>query len=72
MPVLTISGQHSVGDKLPNALKNEVNSLKSVILKDSGHFVAEEVPEIFNLVVIQFLENTADYKHLSRTDMEKL
>ncbi len=57
MPVLTISGRHSVGDKLPKALENETTSLKSIIVEDSGHFVAEEAPEIFNSSVIKFLEN---------------
>lgn len=57
MPVLTISGRHSVGNKLPKALENGTTSLKSVIVDDSGHFVAEESPEIFNLLVLQFLNN---------------
>lgn len=56
MPVLTISGQYSVGDKLPKALEHETVSLKSVIIQDSGHFVAEEAPEKFNASVINFLK----------------
>lgn len=57
MPILTISGGHSVGDKLPKALLNEVDSLQSIIVDDSGHFVAEEAPETFNSLLLQFLES---------------
>lgn len=56
MSVLTISGRHSVGDKLPKALENVATSLQSIIIDDSGHFVAEEAPELFNASVINFLE----------------
>ncbi|HHX7304716.1 TPA: alpha/beta fold hydrolase [Legionella anisa] len=55
MPVLTITGQHSVGDKLPKALEKEATSLKRIIVANSGHFVPEEAPEIFNLSVLKFL-----------------
>lgn len=58
MPVLAISGHHGVGDKLSKALENDTTSLKSIIVDDSGHFVAEETPEVFNSVIIQFLEST--------------
>lgn len=57
MPVLTISGRHGVGDKLQKALQNDTTSLKNIIVEDSGHFVAEETPEIFNNAVIRFLES---------------
>ena len=57
MPVLTITGQHSVGDKLSKALENEAASLKSIIVANSGHFVPEEAPEIFNLSVLKFLRS---------------
>ncbi|HHT9778188.1 TPA: alpha/beta fold hydrolase, partial [Legionella pneumophila] len=57
MPVLTITGRHSVGDKLAEALENEATSLKSIIVADSGHFVPEETPEIFNSSVLKFLES---------------
>lgn len=57
MPVLTISGRHGVADKLSKALKNDATFLKSIIFEESGHFVAEEVPEAFNAAIIQFLDN---------------
>jgi pimeloyl-ACP methyl ester carboxylesterase len=58
MPVLTISGGHGVGDKFPNALKSETSSLESIIVENSGHFVSEETPKIFNSAVIKFIENS--------------
>lgn len=60
MPVLAISGRYGVGDKLQKALENETTDLKSIIVDDSGHFVAEEAPEIFNASVIEFLESKND------------
>ncbi|MBS0351761.1 MAG: alpha/beta hydrolase [Proteobacteria bacterium] len=57
MPVLAISGRHGVGDKLGEALKNQTTSLKTVIVEDSGHFVAEESPKEFQSIVLQFLNN---------------
>jgi pimeloyl-ACP methyl ester carboxylesterase len=58
MPVLAISGRYGVGDKLSKALENKTIFLKSIIVDDSGHFVAEESPEIFNSAVIKFLESS--------------
>ena len=45
----------NVSDKLSRALENKKTFLKSIIVKNSGHFVAEEVPEQFNFAVINFL-----------------
>lgn len=47
MPVMTIAGRHSVGDRLAAALRVEAPDLVSVIADDSGHFVAEEAPDFF-------------------------
>jgi hypothetical protein len=57
MPVLTITGAHSTGDKLSKALAGEALLLQSIIVEDSGHFVAEESPEKFNSSVSVFLKN---------------
>lgn len=57
MPILTITGEYSAKDKLANALKNEAINLKSIIVKESGHFVAEEQPEVFNQALLHFLSN---------------
>jgi pimeloyl-ACP methyl ester carboxylesterase len=47
MPVLAIAGRHSANDRLAKALEPKTDNLKSVIIEDSGHFVAEEAPEAF-------------------------
>ena len=57
MPVLAITGTHSAGDKLSKALASKTLSLQSIIVEDSGHFVAEESPEEFNSSVMNFLKN---------------
>jgi pimeloyl-ACP methyl ester carboxylesterase len=55
MPVMTIAGEHSAGTKLSEALKDEALNLTSVIAKDCGHFVAEEVPDFFVEQVRKFI-----------------
>lgn len=55
MPIMTIGGQYGVGTKLAEALKDEATNLTSVVAKDSGHFVAEEVPDLFVEHVQKFL-----------------
>jgi pimeloyl-ACP methyl ester carboxylesterase len=47
MPVMTITGRYGVGDRLADALRFESDDLTSVVAENSGHFVAEEVPELF-------------------------
>lgn len=58
MPVMTISGRHGVAEQLPRALTKEAPTLQAVIVNNSGHFVAEETPAIFNTAVLQFLANS--------------
>jgi pimeloyl-ACP methyl ester carboxylesterase len=57
MPVLAITGAYSAGNKLSDALANEALLLQSIIIEDSGHFVAEESPEKFNSSVTIFLRD---------------
>jgi pimeloyl-ACP methyl ester carboxylesterase len=45
-PVMTIAGLYGVGDKLAAALRTEAEDLTSVVAENSGHFVAEEEPEL--------------------------
>jgi pimeloyl-ACP methyl ester carboxylesterase len=47
MPIMTLAGRHGVGTKLAEALAEQAIDLASVIAEDSGHFVAEEAPELF-------------------------
>lgn len=46
MPVMTVAGRFSVGNKLAEAIGAEAPHLVSV-LADCGHFVAEETPDYF-------------------------
>jgi pimeloyl-ACP methyl ester carboxylesterase len=55
MPVLAIGGRHSAGTKLADALYQQSSKLTAVIAEDSGHFVAEEVPNFFGDQVELFL-----------------
>jgi pimeloyl-ACP methyl ester carboxylesterase len=55
MPVLSISGEKSGGDFLPNQMKLVAVQVTAVILKDSGHWVMEEKPQETMDALIQFL-----------------
>ncbi|WBK01552.1 alpha/beta fold hydrolase [Methylocystis parvus] len=55
MPVLTIAGRHSVGARLAEALRPQASALTSLIVDDSGHFVADEAPDFFCEQVGKFL-----------------
>jgi pimeloyl-ACP methyl ester carboxylesterase len=57
MPVLVITGQYGVGDKLGKVVKLQAPFLNIIIIRDSGHFVPEEVPARFNAEVLKFLKN---------------
>lgn len=59
MPIMTIAGEHSAGDKLAHSLRDEARDLVSVIAPGSGHFVAEEVPEFFVSKLGDFLAKQA-------------
>lgn len=55
MPVLTIGGEHSAGDRLATSVRSHANNLRELIAPHSGHFVAEEAPAFFRQSVAQFL-----------------
>ncbi|MHC2003410.1 alpha/beta fold hydrolase [Methylobacterium sp. CM6241] len=55
MPVLAITGRYGVGSRLSDALNRESDRLETVIIEESGHFVAEEAPETFQRAVAQFM-----------------
>ena len=55
MPVLAIGGGHGVGTKLADTLRPDVENLVSIVAEDSGHFVPEEVPDLFHKTVREFL-----------------
>jgi pimeloyl-ACP methyl ester carboxylesterase len=56
MPILAIGGRYGVGTKLADGLRKQAANLTAVIAEDSGHFVAEEVPDFFCDQVRHFLE----------------
>ena len=55
MPVMAITGRHGVGERLSAALEPEAAKLKSVVVEDCGHFVAEESPEVFLTELTRFI-----------------
>ena len=55
MPVLAIGGRHGVGTRLADTLRPEADALTAIVAEDSGHFVAEEVPDFFHEQVRRFL-----------------
>lgn len=57
MPVLTVTGQYSAGDKLAMSLAPQAPQLTSVVITDSGHFVAEEQPQAFVDAVQKFISS---------------
>lgn len=54
IPVLTIAGRYSVGDRLATAMRARASVLESAIAQESGHFVAEEDPAFFCNQVAKF------------------
>ncbi|CCJ07241.1 alpha/beta fold hydrolase [Methylocystis sp. SC2] len=55
MPVLAIAGRHGVGERLADALRPQATNFSSVIVEDSGHFVADEAPAQFCAQLEEFL-----------------
>ncbi|ODA68534.1 Soluble epoxide hydrolase [Methyloligella halotolerans] len=55
MPVMAITGRHGVGDTLARSLEGRADDVTSVVLKNCGHFVAEEKAEAFAQAVSRFL-----------------
>ena len=45
MPVLVIGGEQSVGEDVANTMKLVADDVQSVVILDTGHWIAEEAPE---------------------------
>jgi pimeloyl-ACP methyl ester carboxylesterase len=45
MPVLAIGGAASYGEEVGNAMKPAADDVQSVVIPDTGHWVAEQAPE---------------------------
>jgi pimeloyl-ACP methyl ester carboxylesterase len=66
VPVLSIGGRDSVGDKTSKALHPHVDNLTSLIAP-AGHFVAEEAPDWFVQTLRAYLADTIDARPSTAT-----
>lgn len=55
MPVLAIGGAASFGEHVGEALQLVADEVRSVVIPDTGHFVAEESPEEMLAALTEFL-----------------
>ena len=55
MPVLAIGGAASFGDHVGDALKLVADDVQSVVIPDTGHFLAEESPDELLAALTPFL-----------------
>jgi pimeloyl-ACP methyl ester carboxylesterase len=60
MPVLAIGGAASFGEHVGQAMEPVADDVKSVVIPDAGHFVAEEAPEEMLAALTEFLAPYAD------------
>jgi pimeloyl-ACP methyl ester carboxylesterase len=55
MPVLAIGGAESWGEEAGNGMKPAADDVQSVIIPDTGHWVAEQAPEEMVEALTEFL-----------------
>ena len=55
MPVLTIAGARSVGEVAGKTLEPAAEDVTSIVLRDCGHYPAEEAPQDMLAVLNDFL-----------------
>jgi pimeloyl-ACP methyl ester carboxylesterase len=55
MPVLGIGGEESGGENAANAMKLVADDVRAVVLRGSGHWVAEQAPEALLAALTEFL-----------------
>ena len=60
MPVLAIGGEESGGENAANAMKLVADDVQGVVLRGSGHWVAEQAPDQLLAALTEFL---APYKN---------
>jgi pimeloyl-ACP methyl ester carboxylesterase len=56
MPVLAMGGEESGGENAANAMKLVADDVQTVVLRGSGHWVAEQAPEQLIAELTEFLE----------------
>jgi pimeloyl-ACP methyl ester carboxylesterase len=55
MPVLAIGGAESWGEEVGNGIKPAADDVQSVVIPDTGHWVAEQAPEEMLAALTEFL-----------------
>lgn len=55
MPVLAMGGEESGGENAANAMKLVADDVQSVVLRGSGHWVAEQAPQELLAALTEFL-----------------
>jgi len=55
VPVLAIGGAESAGRGVGNAMQLAANNVQTLVIPNSGHFVAEEAPKQLLAALIPFL-----------------
>ena len=63
MPVLAIGGAKSFGDHVADALRLVADDVQSVVIPDTGHFVAEESPDELLAALSAFLAPVREPAH---------
>ena len=57
IPVLAIGGEFALGNNVGNAVSPFAKNLTNVNLKNSGHYVPEEQPQVFIDHLLKFIKN---------------
>ncbi len=55
MPIVTVGGTASFGDRLAEEIRPLAQHLQSAMIEDCGHYLAEEQPERLAATLLQFL-----------------
>jgi pimeloyl-ACP methyl ester carboxylesterase len=55
LPILAIGGAKGIGEGVANTMKLVADDVQSVVIPDSGHWVAEEAPERLLAALVPFL-----------------
>jgi pimeloyl-ACP methyl ester carboxylesterase len=56
MPILTMGGDGAVGGALKSTMDALAEDISGEVIKDCGHFIMEEQPEIVSKFLLEFLE----------------
>jgi pimeloyl-ACP methyl ester carboxylesterase len=67
MPVLAIGGAASYGEHVAEAMQIVADDVQSVVIPDTGHWVAEEAPDKMLAALAEFLAPYRDAAHTAGT-----